>query len=181
MIYKLKKTKKKINTFSSIPTLGLYLNTCMLLFTLNGCSNQPDIPNYRGYNFNAIVDGVAIVEVKDRKKIPALKGYVRDVRWQTSKPISGYINVAISPNKHSGYVGNNAYVEDIEIVLLSNVQIKTYHALSTDNSVRIGGKASVTDVNVMNQKKLPSGEYVIRLKIHGSKNWDRKEIYTYVK
>ena len=161
-------------------TSRIYFYAVILLFTLNGCSNQPDIPHYRGYNFNAVVDGVSVVALKDKRKISALQGYVRDVRWQTSKPISGYINVAISPNKHSGYVGNNVYVEDIEIVPLSSVQIKTYHALSTDNSVLIGGGASVKAVNVMNQKKLPSGEYVIRLKIHGSKNWDRKEIYTYV-
>ena len=167
--------------FSSIKILHLSLYTSILLFILNGCSSQPDIPNYRGYTFDALVDGVPVVELKDQKKIPALQGYVRDVRWQTSKPISGYVNVAISPNKHSGFVGNNAYVEDIEIVLLSNAHIKTYSALSTDNSVRINGGAAVTAVNVMNQKKLPTGEYVIRLKIHGSKNWDRKEIYTYVR
>ena len=179
MTHKLK--KKKINTFSSIPTLGLCLNTCMLLFILNGCSNQPDIPNYRGYNFNAVVDGVSVVALKDKRKISALQGYVRDVRWQTTRPISGYVNATITPNVHSAFVGNNAYVEDIEVVPLSSVHIKTYHALSTDNSVRVNGGAAVTAVNVMNQKKLPSGEYVIRLKIHGSKNWDRKEIYTRVK
>lgn len=166
--------------FSSLRKLRLYLYLTVLLLTFNSCSSQPKIPNYRGYTFNATVDGVTIIELKDRKRIPALQGYVRDVRWQTSKPISGYVNVVITPNIHSAFVGNNAYIEDIEIVPLGNVKIKTYHALNKDNSVLIGGRASVTAVNVMNQNKLPSGEYVIRLKIHGSKNWDRKEIYTYV-
>ena len=159
----------------------IYFYAVILLFTLNGCSSQPDVPNYRGYTFNATVDGVAVIELKDQKKIPSLQGYVRDVRWQTKGSISGYVNATILPNAHSAFVGNNVYVEDIEIVPLSHVQIKTYHALSTDNSVRINGGAAVTAVNVMNQKKLPSGEYVIRLKIHGSKNWDRKEIYTQVR
>lgn len=152
----------------------------ILLLTLNGCNSQPDIPNYRGYTFNAVVDGVPVVALDDKRKVSSLQGYVRDVRWQTSKPISGYVNVVITPNIHSGFVGGNVYVEDIEIFPLSTVKIKTYHALSRDNSVLIGGRASVTAVNVMNQKKLPPGEYVIRLKIHGSKNWDRKEIYTCV-
>ncbi len=167
--------------FSSIKILHLSLYTSILLFILNGCSSQPDIPHYRGYTFDALVDGVPVVELKEQKKISSLQDYVRDVRWQTSNPISGYVNTTITPNANSAFLGNNAYVEDIEVVPLSSVHIKTYSALSTDNSVHINGGAAVTAVKIMNQKKLPSGEYVIRLKIHGSKNWDRKEIYTHVR
>lgn len=152
------------------------------LLILNGCSTQPDIPRYRGYSFDAAVDGVPVVELKDRTKIPALQGYVRDVKWRTVRPIRGYVDVRIMANKHTDFVGYDAYVDEVRIVPLSNnVHIKSYRALDSDSSVRFGGDAAVKEVNVMDQKRLPPGEYVMRLKIKGSNNWDRKEIYTLVR
>ncbi len=161
------------------PRFLLYCIFALLL--LSSCQTGPDVPYYRGYTFDATIDGVRVLPLKKSQNIPALQGYMRDVRWQMNEPISGYLNVVIAPNSHSGLVGNNVYIEDIQIVPLSRVKIKTYRALSRDNSVLIGGRATVTDVNVMDQQKLPAGEYVIRLKIQGSKNWDRKEIYARVR
>lgn len=49
------------------------------------------------------------------------------------------------------------------------------------DSVQINGAASLSKVDVLRKNFLPKGDYIFRLKVHGTDNWDRKEIYVQVR
>ena len=163
-----------------------FILTLTLLFI--GCQkntnikNQNNIPLYSGYYFDAMINDSNVIELKNSSNISTLKSYVRTVRWQLDKPISGEFSVKYSKNKNTRYfIGNILRREAIDIISLQNISVKTNSQLQSDSSVQINGAASIGQVDVLNKNILPSGEYIFRLKIHGTKNWDRKEIYVKVK
>jgi len=150
----------------------------LLLFT--GC--QKEIPHYRGYYFDAMIEDAHVIELKDQNSIPALRGYVREVHWQLDRPIDGNIGVKFKENKYSKeFIGYILEREAMGIIALEDVNIATNTGIQSDESVRIGGAASVTKVDLLKKNFLPRGDYIFRLKVHGTNNWDRKEIYVQVR
>ena len=155
----------------------IMLTTLLLLI---GCSK--DIPRYSGYHFDAMINDAHVVELKNSNSIMALQSYPRTVRWQLNKPIDNAFSVTYSENKNSQtYVGHIVRREAMDIIALQSIDVKTSTQIHSDPSVRINGGAAMTKVDVLNKNVLPSGEYIFRLKIHGTNNWDRKEIYVRVK
>jgi len=150
------------------------------LLQLVGCSK--DVPLYSGYHFDAKINDANVIELKDSSSIPALAGYVRTVRWQLDKPIDGAFSVTYGKNKNSkDFVGRILRREAMDIIPLQSISVATNSQTQSDASVQINGGAAMSQVDVLNKNVLPAGEYVFRLKIHGTNNWDRKEIYVKVK
>ncbi len=150
------------------------------LLLLVGCSK--DLPWYSGYHFDAMINDAHVIELKDSNSIPALASYARTVRWQLDKPIDGAFSVKYSENKNSkSFVGRIIRREAMDIIALQSIDVKTNSQTQSDSSVQINGGAAMSQVDVLKKNVLPSGEYVFRLKIHGTNNWDRKEIYVRVK
>lgn len=160
-----------------------YLNGTLLgvlLLVLSGC--QKEIPNYRGYYFDAMIEDARVIELKDSSKIPALNSYVREVHWQLDRPINGNIGVKYGENKNSkNFIGRITKREAMGIVPLQSTNLSTNPTLKSDSSVRINGGAAVSKVDTLKKNVLPVGDYVLRLKVHGTNNWDRKEIYVQVR
>lgn len=159
---------------------------CYLLFllgtalALSGCNQT--LPHRQGQYFDATIEDAHVIALKDSARIPALRDYVRDVRWQLDKPISGKFSVSLSENDQSGnFIGQLQGREPMEIISLTGASMETDEVLQRDESVRIGGAASVGVVDQLKENVLPVGDYVFRLKVHGSQNWDRKEIYVQVR
>ena len=150
------------------------------LLLLVGCSK--DVPWYSGYHFDAMINDAHVIELKNSNSIPALQSYSRTVRWQLDKPIDGAFSVTYSGNKNSKeFVGRIVRREAMDIYALQSIDVKTNSQLHSDASVQINGGSAVSQVDVLNKNVLPRGEYVFRLKVHGTNNWDRKEIYVRVK
>jgi hypothetical protein len=158
----------------------LKILTILALFTLTAC--QKEIPHYRGYYFDAMIEDAHVIPLKDQASVPALRNYVRQVHWQLDKPIDGHMKVSFKENKNSQmFIGHILNREPMRIVPLQKVKVNTHNALQSNSSVRVGGAATVSKANVLNKNFLPKGDYIFRLKVHGTKNWDRKEIYVQVR
>jgi len=153
------------------------------LFFITSCAtNSMEVPLYQGYNFDAKINNANVIKLDDSTKITTLKGYVRDVNWQLDKPIKGNIRAYFRANKNSKkYIGNIKSMDNLQIVALTPVNIETTRGLKSDSTVQINGGAAVTMVNVMKKNYLPKGDYVFRVKVFGTHNWDRKEIYVQVR
>ena len=155
----------------------------MPLGSMTGCGSQP-VPMYRGYHFDATIGGAHVIRLKDPDRIPALRGYVRDVKWQLDRPIKGHdiAKVLLLENQSTvKSIGMLKRLDDFEVIPLQKVNLNTDSRFFKDNSVQIGGHASVTQSDVLKENYLPPGDYVFRIKVHGSRNWDRKEIYVQVR
>ena len=160
-----------------IALVGILLTAVL---ALGACTQNP--PMYRGYAFDAMIEDAHVIPLKNRDSISALRGYVREVHWQLDKPISGDFTVSVAENEHSAaYIGTLESRESVHIISLSGANLDSHPALETDESVRINGAAAVSKVNVLEENRLPKGDYVFRLKVHGNQNWDRKEIYVQVR
>ena len=147
---------------------------------LNGC--QQDVPMYEGYAFDAMIEDAHVVELKDPQKIPVLRSYVRDVHWKLDRPIDGHMHVRYEENKNSKrLIGRLVNREPMEIIPLQSVHLRTDTGIQSDSSVQINGAASLSKVDVLRKNFLPKGDYIFRLKVHGTDNWDRKEIYVQVR
>ncbi|WP_456447271.1 hypothetical protein [Thiolapillus sp.] len=151
-----------------------------VVLALGACAQN--LPRYRGYSFDAMIEDAHVIPLNDAESIPALKGYVREVHWQLDKPISGDFTVSVAENEHSAaYIGTLESREPVHIISLNGANLDSHPELETDESVRFNDAAAVGKVNVLEENRLPKGDYVFRLKVHGSQNWDRKEIYVQVR
>jgi hypothetical protein len=120
----------------------LQILTLLTLFILTAC--QKEIPHYRGYYFDAIIEDAHVIPLKDQASIPALRNYVRQVHWQLDKPIDGHMQVTFSENKNSQmFIGQILNREPLQIIPLQMVQLNTHNALQSNSSVRFDGTAAV--------------------------------------
>jgi hypothetical protein len=175
------KKREKMGRVSKLVYMGMIFLTLSGMMT--GCGSQP-VPRYRGYHFDATIGGARVIRLEDPKRIPALRGYVRDVKWQLDHPIKGYdvakIQLIENPNTLKS-IGMLKKLDALEVIPLQYVDLKTDSRLFKDNSVQVGGRASVSQSDVLKENYLPPGDYIFRLKVHGTRNWDRKEIYVQVR
>ena len=115
-----------------------FLMMVSALFLIVGCATDSmEIPRYRGYYFDAKINDANVVKLKDRTQIPTLKGYVRDVKWRLDRPIKGNFTVYVKANKNTEkYIGKIRGTDDLEIVMLTPVNIETTRGLKSDNTVQ---------------------------------------------
>jgi len=153
-----------------------------LLFIISCATDSIKIPLYQGYDFDAKINNANVIKLDDSTKITTLKGYRRDVNWQLDKPINGNIKAYFRANKNSEkYIGRIKSMDNLQIIALTPVNIETTKGLKSDSTVQINGGAAVTMVNVLKKNYLPKGDYVFRVKVFGTHNWDRKEVYVQVR
>jgi len=159
------------------------LYTSIFLFSCSS-SNVSDLPMRSGFYFDATVNNTKVIRIKNKQSIKSLQAYSRvsSVIWQLENPISGNLSIKISDNKRSKeFVGALTNNLQTQVVPLQPVELDTTAQLHKNNSVRVNGSAVITQKNMLNKNKLPVGEYVFRLKVTGTDNWDRKEVYVRVK
>ncbi len=114
---------------------------------------------------------------KALKSLEEISHYVDDTRYEVAEPIRGELDVSASLAQGAeSQLGEGGQV-DVQIVLLSEVEIETREQLVAEPSVRIGGQAAVGVGHFLEDNRLPPGQYLLRVKLRGPDNWDRQTIY----
>ncbi len=111
------------------------------------------------------------------KSLEEISHYVDDTRYEVPEPIRGELEVAASLAKGAAsQLGEGGQVE-VQIVILSEVEIETREQLVAEPSVRIGGQAAVGAGHFLEDNRLPPGQYLLRVKLRGPDNWDRQTVF----
>jgi len=153
---------------------------------------------HEGYAFEAMIEGVPIIELSNSDEYMALKNYYdkQSTHWRTMKPISGKIVIELK----------RKYIKEYEIGEIDRSSLKlSYIKLPSDfkelqkikkNPVVDYGSIVMIGNRVINNSRaskafpllmlqegdvLASGNYIIFMEIKGSKSWDRKNIYVEVR
>ena len=130
------------------------------------------------------------VQVNDQAAVPLTKAtrkmlrtlearssYVDDTRFELTEPIRGELEVEAGKVAGSeSWFGDGAEVQ-VQVVPLDDVAIATDRHLVTEPTVRIGGAAAVGAADVMRDRTLPPGRYLLRVRVRGAGNWDRQTLY----
>lgn len=145
---------------------------------------------YDGDCFDVKINGVDVIPLSSERltepyqKIPdpGVASDARDAKWQVREPVNSKIDVLFAVNSENGkaWIGDNPAM-NIIVIPLDNQVIKGDYALSRADNVRVEGKAPVTLTKVMKNNELPPGNYLFKVRIRGSNNWDRKTIFVMVK
>ena len=178
--------------------------TLLLLFILQGCTSQDaqfiktllvsdifkkhndaDI-SYNGYAFDAIINGIPVVEISNKDKIKSLKGYrdITSVRWKLLKPInhlSSTRNLIVTLKRRRIKEHEIGKIQSYEVIYhpLTKIEVQTKKISVEEKTILIHGKPMGSYPEVL--ESLPIGNYVISLTARGSENWDRKEIFVEVR
>ena len=137
---------------------------------------------YEGYYFDVQINGFDAVAMKGKDSIHSLQEFPRysSVQWMIDYELSGDLYVEARNNdisyKFIGSVGSDNDL-DVTIYPLEGQDLSTREGSITSKDVSINGKHTKSDVDVMTNRHLPAGDYVISVKTHGSDNWDRKFIF----
>ena len=153
---------------------------------------------HEGYAFEAMIEGVPIIELSNSDEYMALKNYYdkQSIHWRTMKPISGKVVIEIK----------RKYIKEYELGKIDRSSLKlSYIKLPSDfkelqkikkNPVVDYGSIVMIGNRVINNSRaskafpllmlqegdvLASGNYIIFMEIKGSKSWDRKNIYVEVR
>ena len=174
--------------------------------------SKHDTPTHRfeGYAFDAILNGVPIIELTDKEDLKSLEKYYdkRSIHWQSMKPIAGLIHIEIKRKYIKEYdIGEvdvkkfrltcirlpwekktpKLFKKEIDLNASVNIDKKSV-SVAQHSNVLIGGvpyNSSLSDtfpsVNIVEGQPLPDGNYIIMIQIQGTEGWDRKEIYVEVR
>lgn len=164
-----------------------------LAFLIAGCGSvetkstsgaQPISDYYSGYFFDATISGLNVVPIQNKASKTKIKKYIRanDVRWQLDGKVVGGISVKVKENSRSkSTIGKLSNRPQITFIPLEGQKKSTYKALSKSKDVLVDGSGVVSVKNYATDNRLPSGAYILRVKVRGTQNWDRKEVYIEVK
>lgn len=161
---------------------------------LTGCSalrnsNRSPCLDRDGACFDAKIDLKPVVLLDDRSRLSTytatehaiLKHRLEETKWTVTEPVDGALKVSASPNElGKGWFGSHGGYE-IEILPLQGQEIASTPQLAESKSVNVGGKPSVQRQNVVTQSRLPKGDYLVRIKLEGPSNWDRKTVFVTIK
>ena len=139
---------------------------------------------YSGYFFDAKITGLDVVPMKNKKSKYKMKKYIRyrNVRWELKGKVDGGIVVRVKENARSANtIGTIKGRPQVSFIALEGQSKSTVSRLSKSKDVFVGGSAAVSSKNYATDNRLPSGAYIIRIKVRGTDNWDRKEVYIEVK
>jgi len=123
---------------------------------------------------------------KERKKMLAglthvSPSWVPDVRYELPAPIHGELQVQAEQTKEAGdWFGENREAE-VRVIPLDDVDLKTHSEIASTNSVRAEGSGLLVQQDVLEQKTLPPGRYLLGVTLRGQDNWDRQVLYFEVK
>ena len=138
--------------------------------------------SYEGYAFDAIINGVPVIEISNKNKIKSLEGYldIASVRWQLLKPINGKnIIVNLKKRRIKEHDIGKILIYDITYHPLTPIKVKTKRVKVEGKTILVKGEPMVYYQEVL--ESLPLGDYVISLTARGTENWDRKEIFVEIR
>lgn len=164
-----------------LPIVALFAAGCLLTPHESSAARTKCFPR-EGHCVAVAVNGQRTVPLtrptkKALKAYEEVSHYADDTGYEVPEPIVGELDVAASMVAGAESVlGANAQA-DVQIVPLEAVEIETEQHLVAEPSVRIGGQAAVVVANVLQSNTLPPGKYLLRVKLRGSKNWDRQTIF----
>lgn len=167
--------------------LKAFYTTLLILITITGISvhakTNPCFPRI-GQCIHAVINGENVIPLESNdllKPYEKISYYVNDVTGYIAKPLSGEIDIKLAIYKGGiSWIGSSPE-QSIQVIPLERVETETTEKITHDSSVRIDGAASVVKKNVLDSNILPTGKYLLRLKVRGSNNWDRKTIFIEVK
>jgi hypothetical protein len=153
--------------------------------TNNASAKKESVANYySGYFFDAAISGLNVVPLKKKASKPKMKNYIRydNVRWQLTGKVDGGIVVRVRENARSANtIGTIKGKPQVSFIALEGQRKSTVARLSKSKDVFVDGSGVVSSKNYATDNRLPAGAYIIRIKVHGTENWDRKEVYIEVK
>lgn len=168
MLYTNMPTEESSEEASRAKSCKMYSGTCFDL-TIDG---QKAIPVTKE-------ESTALSERLAPKQTRYTLGSVTRIDWRIPNPVRDGMKIEVTPNECSeqcfGDLGTDGY---ISLTPLDNQKINTESRFSTDPSVRAGGAAVVSKQNVIAQKKLPPGEYSVKVRINGiRRGWAEKLVH----
>lgn len=135
-----------------------------------------------GHCFDLEINGQQVEFLKDtdlRKKLAdAMES--KAVCWMLPKPIVGDLDIVPRANGHTAELGDLRKGYEIVVTGLEGQQIPTHKGIRSDPTVRIGGPAMQTAVDVIDTKALPPGAYVVRVRVVGRQGYEDKSVYLHV-
>lgn len=138
---------------------------------------------FDGYCFDAYVNGEPVIPLQSEDVIrPFLDAshYVRDVKWQLAKPITGPISVRAVVNEAGlAKLGARGTLQ-AQVVPLGDYRLASRRVISKSDNVRIAGQAATVASNVLQSNVLPPGNYLLRITARGD-SWDRKTVFVIVR
>jgi hypothetical protein len=110
----------------------------------------------------------------------AVKYDLQNTKWMLPNPVSGELAFDVAPNGYgANWFGSNLDWE-VQLQPLNGQQLKTVNGFTTHPDIRLNGESAVSSVRVFDGKSLPTGDYLVYLRLAGTDNWDRKIIYVRV-
>ena len=135
-----------------------------------------------GHCFDLEINGQRVEFLQDA----ALRAKLTDaleskaVCWTLPKPITGDLDIVPRTNEHTAELGELRKGYEIVVTGLEGQQIPTHKGIRSDPTVRIGGLAMQTAVDVIDTKALPSGAYIVRVRVVGHLGYEDKSVYLHV-
>ena len=158
------------------------ISACGSVETKSNSSHKPESVSkyYSGYFFDATISGLNVMPIQNKSSKVKIKKYIRarDVRWQLDGKAVGGITVKVKENTRSTKtIGKIVSRPQVTFIPLDGQKKSTYKALSKSKDVLVDGSGIVSVKNYATDNRLPPGAYIIRIKVRGTENWDRKEVY----
>jgi hypothetical protein len=135
-----------------------------------------------GHCFDLEINGQRVEFLQDAalrtKLTDALES--KAVCWTLPKPISGDLDIVPRTNEYTAELGELRKGYEIVVTGLEGQQIPTHKGIRSDPTVKIGGLAMQTAVDVIDTKALPTGAYIVRVRIVGHQGYEDKSVYLHV-
>ena len=132
-----------------------------------------------GHCFDVDIGGQHVEPLKDaalRAKLTDAVGS-KAVCWMLPKPVTGDIDVVARSNEHTSELGTLRKGYEIVVTALDGQEVPTHKGIRSDPTVHIGGLPMQTAVDVIDTKALPSGRYVVRVRVVGTQGYEDKSVY----
>ncbi len=167
------------------------LSWLMVIATLPLAADACELPKGRkanpcaarvGHCFDLSIDGQRTQPLADaalRARLEDAVGY--DVCWTLPATTAGAIDVEVAANANTPRIGEPRAPLDLVVFALEGQEIPTRKGVRTDPTVRIGGVAMQTVVDVIDTANLPDGAYVVKVRYVGTENWDQQAVMLTVK
>lgn len=130
-----------------------------------------------GHCFDVVIDAQPTERLDDaelRAELRKMTGY--DVCWVLRRPATSAADIRAIANAHTARLGQPRAPLDIVVFALQGQEIPTKKGIRTDPTVRIGGVAMQTVVDVIDMEGLPDGPYAIKVRYVGTENYDQQVV-----
>ena len=111
------------------------------------------------------------------KGLEDLHFYVDDTLYELPEPVHGNLDIRADGVEASEEWFGKVLEVEASVIPLQQVELKTHRELSTESTVQIGGSEAVVEQNKLEENRLPSGRYLLVVRLRGTDNWDRQVLY----